>query len=189
MAMAAPAAGTSGPASGGAGVIATKPPTASGSAGMMATSTVTAGTAAPAAGSAGTSASGSAGAVAAAGSGGSGAAGAVTFKMVFDNVIVETGCASGGACHQGMAAGKLQMIDEDATYMSLVGTMAMGTSMMGNCADAMIARVKAGDPDNSLLMQKLQGTQKCGSSMPPGGKLSDDQLKLVRDWIMMGAMK
>lgn len=109
--------------------------------------------------------------------------------MVFDDIIVETGCASGGACHQGMAAGKLQMIDEDATYMSLVGMMAMGTSMMGNCADAMIMRVKAGDPDNSLLVQKLEAKQKCGMSMPPGGKLTDTQLKLVRDWVMMGAVK
>lgn len=127
--------------------------------------------------------------MAAAGSGGSASGGAVTFKMVFDNIIVETGCASGGACHQGMAAGKLQMIDEDATYMSLVGMMAMGTSMMGNCSDAMIMRVKAGDPDNSLLVQKLEAKQKCGMSMPPGGKLTDVQLKLVRDWVMMGAMK
>jgi hypothetical protein len=182
-------AGTTAPASGSATAGTTTGMTSGSVTGSTAGSPSSSGSAgAPtSAGSAGVSASsGSAGAMAAAGSGGGGA---VTFKMVFDNIIVETGCASGAACHLGMAAGKLTMVDQDATYTSLVGTMAMGTSMMGNCADAGIVRVKAGDPDNSLLMQKLQGTQKCGMAMPPGGKLTDAQQKLVHDWIQMGAMK
>ena len=51
----------------------------------------------------------------------------------------------------------------------------------------MLVRFKANDPDNSLLMQKLQGQQTCGSAMPPGGMLKPDELQLVHDWIAAGA--
>lgn len=44
-----------------------------------------------------------------------------------------------------------------------------------------------GDPDNSLLGQKIQGTQKEGMQMPPSGKLSPDQVQVILDWILAGA--
>ena len=44
-----------------------------------------------------------------------------------------------------------------------------------------------GDPDHSLLAQKLLGTQTEGGLMPPGGKLPDSELKLILDWIAAGA--
>ncbi len=44
-----------------------------------------------------------------------------------------------------------------------------------------------GDVDNSLLAQKLQGTAKDGSVMPPGGELPDAIIQIILDWIAAGA--
>ena len=49
--------------------------------------------------------------------------------------------------------------------------------------------VKPGDATNSLLVQKLQGTQQIGSLMPPSGKLSDAEIKIILDWINAGALE
>ena len=42
---------------------------------------------------------------------------------------------------------------------------------------------------NSLLVQKLLGTQTNGSSMPPSGKLSDAEIQVIIDWINAGALE
>jgi mono/diheme cytochrome c family protein len=44
-----------------------------------------------------------------------------------------------------------------------------------------------GDPDGSLLGQKIVGTQEEGGIMPPGGKLPADEIQLILDWIAAGA--
>ncbi|MBI5351535.1 MAG: c-type cytochrome [Chloroflexi bacterium] len=46
--------------------------------------------------------------------------------------------------------------------------------------------VIAGDPDNSYLMQLLQATN--GAFMPPTGKLSDEEIQIIMDWILAGAL-
>ncbi len=46
--------------------------------------------------------------------------------------------------------------------------------------------VIAGDPDGSLLLQRIKGTT--GSVMPPGGSLSDADIQLIQDWIADGAL-
>lgn len=49
--------------------------------------------------------------------------------------------------------------------------------------------VTAGDPDASLLLRKLEGTQGAdeGSSMPPGSSVSPDVVAVFRTWIADGA--
>jgi mono/diheme cytochrome c family protein len=49
--------------------------------------------------------------------------------------------------------------------------------------------VIAGDPENSLLAQKLLGTQTEGTIMPPAGKLSDAEIQIILDWIAAGALE
>lgn len=44
-----------------------------------------------------------------------------------------------------------------------------------------------GDPDGSLLIQKLRGTQTLGGSMPPSGPLSPEQIQILTDWVANGA--
>ena len=50
-------------------------------------------------------------------------------------------------------------------------------------------RVTPGDPDNSYLVQKLEGTAAVGSRMPIGGAALDQAtIDMVRQWITEGAM-
>ena len=45
-----------------------------------------------------------------------------------------------------------------------------------------------GDAENSLLAQKMLGTHSEGIIMPPAGKLPDDQIQIIVDWINAGAL-
>ncbi len=47
--------------------------------------------------------------------------------------------------------------------------------------------VKAGNVQNSLLAQKMLGTQTDGMIMPPGGMLPKETLQIILDWIAAGA--
>ena len=44
-----------------------------------------------------------------------------------------------------------------------------------------------GDPDGSILAQKLLNKQTFGTVMPPGSKLPDDEIELILAWIAAGA--
>jgi cytochrome c551/c552 len=45
--------------------------------------------------------------------------------------------------------------------------------------------VVAGDIVNSILAQRVSGTQ--GAIMPPTGKMSDAEVQIILDWIAAGA--
>lgn len=47
--------------------------------------------------------------------------------------------------------------------------------------------VLPGDSENSLLAQKIRGTHDEGAIMPPAGKMDDDLIGIVIDWIEAGA--
>ncbi len=120
-------------------------------------------------------------------------AGTVTFTEVFDTVIMGTGCNAGPLCHGG-AVGMLKMADRDSSYEALVGVAAMGGNLADDtnpsCADTGTLRVSPGDPDNSLLVQKIDppgGAVPCGAVMPPTGGLAPEHIELVRSWITSGA--
>jgi Ca2+-binding RTX toxin-like protein len=51
-----------------------------------------------------------------------------------------------------------------------------------------LKRVKPGDPDNSYLVQKVEGTAAVGGRMPLNrDPLTEDQIALIRQWISDGA--
>jgi hypothetical protein len=59
--------------------------------------------------------------------------------------------------------------------------------------ESALLRVKAGDPDSSYLVHKIQGTQGTvggsGGQMPLGrSPLSQDNIDIIRDWIAAGAL-
>lgn len=121
-----------------------------------------------------------------------GPTGEAKWSAIYSEVLVASGCSGSSMCHGGdVGIGNLALSTKDKAYKALVGVKAMGTNISEgsgpNCKDTDVSRVVAGDPDNSLLVQKLEGTQKCGDSMPPGLKLKDAQLKQVRDWVKAGA--
>lgn len=64
------------------------------------------------------------------------------------------------------------------------GSSYEATMTTGNNAPVVIP----GDPEGSLLGQKLLGTQTEGAIMPPGGKLPDNEIQVILDWIEAGAL-
>jgi len=48
--------------------------------------------------------------------------------------------------------------------------------------------VLPGNPEGSLLAQKLLGTHTEGDIMPPGGKLPDAEIQIIIEWIRAGAL-
>src|SRR3990172_686559 len=80
--------------------------------------------------------------------------------------ILQSQCA---ACH-----GQLGGWDA-STYETVVNS--------GNNGPA----VAPGDPAGSLLAQKLLGTQSVGGLMPPTGALTQEQIRMIVDWIAAGA--
>lgn len=85
------------------------------------------------------------------------------------------------ACHQGSTAPLGLRLEEGVSYDMLVGVPSVQVPAL--------ARVQPGDPDNSYLVQKIEGTAAAGARMPLGGPpLSAEQIAAVRQWISDGAL-
>jgi hypothetical protein len=113
------------------------------------------------------------------------------WSAIYPEIITAKGCSQGAQCHGG-AGGMLNMSDAATAYAALVGVAAMGVLPGApNCSESGLTRVVPGDPDNSLLVQKLSNTQTCGTQMPPGGPqggtFGPGQLEAVKAWIAAGA--
>jgi hypothetical protein len=94
---------------------------------------------------------------------------------VFTPNCATAGCHSGAAPQQGMnlAAGN--------AFANLVNVQSMEVPSL--------LRVNPGDPDNSYLVQKLEGTAAVGERMPFGGGPLDPALIAdIRQWITDGAL-
>lgn len=101
-----------------------------------------------------------------------------TLQSIQDQVFTPT-CAVSG-CHTGGAPTGGMNLENGNSYFSLVGVSSIG--------DNSFQRVTAGDPDNSYLIQKLEGTASGGVRMPSGGiPLPDTTIKTIRQWITDGA--
>ena len=84
-------------------------------------------------------------------------------------------------CHSGAAAPLGLRLDEGVSYALLVN--APSTEVPS------LLRVDPGDPDNSYLIQKLEGTATVGARMPLGGSaLPPETIAVVRQWILEGAI-
>ena len=107
---------------------------------------------------------------------------AATLDALQASVFTPT-CAVSG-CHTGPTSDSLpsgmDLSTADASFASLVG--------ISSIQQPALARVAAGDPDNSYLVQKIEGTAPNGSRMPLGGGVLDQGLiDDIRDWIANGA--
>jgi len=92
-------------------------------------------------------------------------------------------CAVSG-CHTGPTGGALpsglNLSSADASFANLVG--------VASVQQPALSRVAVGDPDNSYLVQKVEGTAASGSRMPLGGGALDQALiDDLREWISNGA--
>ena len=86
-------------------------------------------------------------------------------------------------CHAGPAAPQGLQLDAQHSYALLVG--------VPSTESPSILRVKAGDPDNSYLVRKLENAPGIvGAQMPFGGPyLPQSSIDVIRQWISDGAMK
>jgi len=116
------------------------------------------------------------------GGGGGGGGGTPTLAA---NVqpIFNTNCAVSG-CHAGTSPQQGQNLSAGVSFSNIVGVASNESALL---------RVKAGDPDSSYLVHKIQGTQGTfggsGGQMPLGrSPLSQDNIDIIRDWIAAGAL-
>ena len=83
-------------------------------------------------------------------------------------------CHSGGGAPQGLR------LDAANSYDDLVDVPSQEVPSL--------KRVDPGDPDNSYLVQKIEGTAAVGGRMPLGGsRLPQEEIDLIRQWIGQGA--
>ncbi len=100
------------------------------------------------------------------------------FSEIQANVFTPD-CATSG-CHAGGNAAAGLNLEEANSYAMLVGIQ--------SGQDAGLQRVEPGDPDNSYLVQKLEGTASGGQQMPPGAPLPQAEIDVIRQWISDGAI-
>lgn len=107
---------------------------------------------------------------------------APTFANVFA-IVIEGTCTG---CHSNSSAalGNLSMGDRCTAFESLVRRPSIGPACG---SDSGRIRVVPGQPDESLLVQKLVEPD-CGSRMPLGGSaVAPEKIELLRAWITRGA--
>lgn len=93
--------------------------------------------------------------------------------------IFTPSCAVSG-CHSGGSPAAGQNLSEGQSFDNLVN--------VPSSQDSSLTRVIPGNPDDSLLVQKVEGTQPVGQRMPLGGTpLSNAEIQMIRDWIEAGA--
>ena len=109
-----------------------------------------------------------------------GASGALSadFSSIQTNVFTPI-CV---ACHTGASAPQGLRLDEANSYNLLVG--------IPSTEAPSVLRVRAGDPNNSYLIQKLEGRAAVGAQMPFGGPpLPVATIAFIRQWITDGAAR
>lgn len=101
-----------------------------------------------------------------------------TFNSIQANVFSPV-CT---ACHAGASAPLGLRLDEANSYSLLVGVPSTEVPS--------ILRVKPGDPNNSYIIQKLEGHAAVGGQMPLGGSpLPAATIAFIRQWITDGALR
>ncbi|MCH7854342.1 MAG: hypothetical protein IIB76_08415, partial [Proteobacteria bacterium] len=93
-------------------------------------------------------------------------------------------CSVGG-CHTGPTSNVLPSGMNLTTAANSFAALVNVTSLQ----QGGLNRVTPGDPDNSYLIQKLEGTAATGVRMPFGGPFLDQAtINMVRQWISDGAL-
>jgi len=101
------------------------------------------------------------------------------FSEIQANVFTPN-CATTG-CHFGAGAPQGLRLDDANSFGLLVG--------VASSEDSTILRVAAGDPNNSYLIQKLEGSASIGSQMPLNAPpLEQSTITVIRQWITDGAI-
>jgi hypothetical protein len=93
--------------------------------------------------------------------------------------VFSVDCAVSG-CHGGAGAQQGLRLDPGFSAGNLI--------CVHSSQDPALIRVIPGDPDASLIIRKLEGTQSVGDQMPQGGPyLPQSTIDVIRLWIQNGA--
>jgi methionine-rich copper-binding protein CopC len=112
------------------------------------------------------------------GSGSGGGQLTATFQSIQDDVFTPI-CS---VCHAGGAAPQGLRLDAANSYAMIVGVPSAEVSSL--------LRIKPGDPDNSYLVQKIEGHAAVGAQMPFGGPpLPAATIAVIRQWVTDGALQ
>lgn len=99
-----------------------------------------------------------------------------TLKSIQDNVFTPI-CTQ---CHIGSAAPRGLRLDDASSFAMLVNASSAEVPSLN--------RVTPGDPENSYLIQKLEGRASVGAQMPLGQPpLPQSTIAVIRQWISNGA--
>lgn len=111
------------------------------------------------------------------GSEGSGGTLTADFQSIQANVFTPI-CS---VCHAGGAAPQGLRLDAVNSYSMIVGVPSR--------EDPSVLRIKPGDPDQSYLVQKIEGHAAVGAQMPLGGPaLPAATVAVIRQWVSAGAL-
>lgn len=107
----------------------------------------------------------------------------VSFVQLQSQIFGPSCSASG--CHSGPTSNTLPSGMDLTSAANSLAALVNVTSLQVNTLN----RVTPGDPDNSYLVRKLEGTASVGGRMPQGGPfLEQATIDMVRQWITEGAM-
>jgi len=110
----------------------------------------------------------------------------VQAPVTLDQIQARVFDQSCSGCHSGPTSTSLpsgmNLSTADDSFAALVGVPSIQVPSL--------SRVTDGDPDNSYLIQKLEGTATEGDQMPRGGTpLDQDVIDDIRQWILDGAAR
>jgi hypothetical protein len=115
------------------------------------------------------------------GGGGGGGAGGTPLVATFASIQANVFTPICVACHAGATAPLGLRLDSVNSYALLVG--------VPSAQEPSLQRVAPGDPNNSYLIRKLEGTASQGGRMPLNGTpLSQADINVIRQWITDGAL-
>lgn len=104
---------------------------------------------------------------------------AVTFSFIQDSIFTPN-CANAG-CHSGASPTAGQNLAAGQAFANIVG--------IASTEVPALSRIEPGEPDNSYLVQKLEGTAQVGGRMPLGAPaLPNELVQALRQWINDGAL-
>ena len=84
-------------------------------------------------------------------------------------------------CHGPVGASAGLRLDATVSFSTIVGVASTEVPAL--------SRIEPGDPDNSYLIQKIEGTQAIGAQMPLGGPpLPAETMAFFREWVSNGAL-
>jgi Bacterial Ig-like domain len=114
------------------------------------------------------------------GGGGGGGGGGTPLQPNFASIQANVFTPICTACHIGATAPQGLRLDSANSYALLVGVASQ--------EQPSLQRVTPGDPSNSYLIKKLEGTAGVGGRMPLGGPpLAQADIDVIRQWITDGA--